>query len=95
MVGEGLLANWLKDVEFRDVVVPKASDDIGLPWGEKVTTIQAWFRGAYMKDVRLTLQAFEGNYMIGTAIKQNPQAVVINPSYTQIDLDKDFAGYMP
>lgn len=73
MKGEALMAPWLKDLEFRNVQVPlpngqmlntsARTDD----WGQTCSDIEIWFHGQRVTDVRLEIQAFRDDYMIGTA----------------------------
>ena len=73
MTGEALLASWLKDLEFRNVQVPSpagqmhASGQIGGDWGQTCGSVEIWFYGQRVTDVRLEIQAFRDDYMIATA----------------------------
>ncbi|KAI4210973.1 MAG: hypothetical protein LQ351_006200 [Letrouitia transgressa] len=76
MTGEALMAPWLQQMEFRNVVDPmpagqsslsadgRANDD----WGEIYTDFEIWHCGTQVEDVRMELQAFRGDYMIATAV---------------------------
>lgn len=85
LVGEGLLADWLKDVEFRNVRVPFPADgarDGSHIWGETIRGIEVWIREEKVPHVELVLQAFENEYMIGTAIERlRPDAMARDPCY--------------
>ena len=96
LVGEGLLAKWMKDVEFRGVRIPRPATATwskaakGEPWGERVTGIEVWVGGRLVEDVEMVLQAFEETYMIGTAIKRTTEsAAAIVPTFRILDLEKD------
>jgi len=91
MVGEGLLAKWLKHVEFRHVRCPQAvAPKRGAQrWGDMVTGVEVWVRGQRRDDVILTLQAFEENYIIGTAIQQPQGVMIMSPEFAILDLETD------
>ena len=78
MTGEALLADYLTDLEFRDVQVPAAASVLAgtrsaeetsnpSPWGETISSIKVYRAGVFLPDVRIELQSFEEGYMIGTA----------------------------
>lgn len=71
--GEGLLAKWIKEVEFRNVRAPT----VGTParcsthgsWGGRVADVEVWDHGKRLEDVKMEIQSFEENYMISVAAK--------------------------
>ncbi|KAI9706435.1 MAG: hypothetical protein M1836_003441 [Candelina mexicana] len=70
MTGEALLADWLRDLEFRNVRAPwpaTASGTVANRWGETVKDVEIWFEGKRIKNVRIELQAFEEDYLVATA----------------------------
>ncbi len=73
MTGEALLAPWLKDLEFRSVLVPLPAAQIPHSaqktgdWGQTCDEIEIWFHGERVTDVKLEIQAFREDYMIATA----------------------------
>ena len=72
MTGEALLAPWLKDLEFRDVTVPLAASQLSEtspngPFGQICNDVEIWFRGSRVMDVKMELQAYNEDYMIGIA----------------------------
>ncbi|PGH13396.1 hypothetical protein AJ79_03675 [Helicocarpus griseus UAMH5409] len=71
MTGEALLAPWLRDLEFRDVVIPSppsssASLSSGA-WGVPETGVKAVLYGREVADVRLEVVAFGEDYIFATA----------------------------
>ncbi|OJD20335.1 hypothetical protein ACJ73_08332 [Blastomyces percursus] len=74
MTGEALLAPWLRDLEFRDVVVPtpptsspSTSTPTSLQWGVPETGIGATLYGRDVSEVRLEVVAFGNDYIFATA----------------------------
>ncbi|PGH08948.1 4'-phosphopantetheinyl transferase [Blastomyces parvus] len=74
MTGEALLAPWLRDLEFRDVVVPtppalspSAAADACLQWGVPETGVRAMLYGREVPEVRLEVVAFGNDYIFATA----------------------------
>lgn len=94
LAGEALLAPWLKQLEFRNVKSPTAGTVARCSthgtWGEKVTDVDVLLHGKAVKDVRMTIQAFEEQYMIATAIRGQPDLDM--PSFTNLNLDSDVLG---
>lgn len=71
MIGEGLLAPWLRELEFKNVVIPPRTNDYINPWvvtAEKDTENL----GVLFKDkdishtMRTTLEAFEESFVVAT-----------------------------
>lgn len=73
MTGEALLAPWLKNLEFRSVLVPLPASQIPHgdqktgDWGQICNGVEIWFHGERVTDVILEIQAFREDYMIATA----------------------------
>lgn len=65
MTGEALLAPWLKDLEFRNVKVPEPAQ--AGQFGKICGQVEICFRGARVTDVKMELQAYGEDYMIGSA----------------------------
>ncbi len=78
MTGDALLADWLKEVAFRNVRAPRTKRTMGMgeeegegeKWGEVVRDVQIYLRGELVQDVSMELQAFEENYMVATAVSR-------------------------
>ena len=64
MTGKGLLEDWLKELEFRNVKVPAVA--VEGEWGEICSHVEIWFSGEMIKGVSLEIQAFREDYMIAT-----------------------------
>ena len=62
MTGEALMADWLRDLEFRKVRVPNA-DPRG-KWGEVCNDMEIWFKGEQLDDMRLEVRAYREDYLI-------------------------------
>ncbi|KAF2138970.1 uncharacterized protein K452DRAFT_290072 [Aplosporella prunicola CBS 121167] len=74
LTGEAMLAGWLREVEFRNVRAPRAAAAPNSPWGEKVQDIHVYRQGALVADVKLSIQAFEADYMVAVAVRGVPEA---------------------
>jgi 4'-phosphopantetheinyl transferase len=68
MTGEALLAKWLRELEFTDVVAP-APTAPGTEWSEPYAGVQTWLYGKKVEDVRVELVAFESDYLVATAAR--------------------------
>lgn len=86
------MASWLKDLEFRNVLVPlpisqmhHGSDAIG-EWGQTCNEIEIWFHGSRLNNVKLEIQAFKGDYMIATA---SSAIDVPHGVSTELDVERD------
>jgi len=100
MTGEALLANWLRDLEFRNVRPPspsRATDNGGAgAWGETVKGFEIYRRGERVQGVKVELQAFEEGYMIATSVSvlqyQSVNANIAGKqfeNFEQLDLERD------
>ncbi|KAI4103330.1 MAG: hypothetical protein L6R37_003891 [Teloschistes peruensis] len=91
MTGEALMAPWLQDMDFRNVQVPRAASTLPIgqsndDWGEIVSDIEIWRSGKRVRGVRLELQAFRDDYLIGTAASK--LELPFSP-YQLLDLERD------
>ncbi|KAI5209615.1 putative phosphopantetheinyl transferase [Aureobasidium subglaciale] len=95
LAGEALLAPWLKELEFQNVKSPKpgtvARCSTYGTWGEKVSDVEVILHGSKVEDVKMTLQAFEENFMLATAVQglQDMEA----PPFTKLDLENDVLAF--
>lgn len=67
MTGEALLASWLRELEFTDVVAPVPTP--GSAWSSPYSGVRTWLYGKEVKDVRIEVVAFEQDYIIATAAR--------------------------
>ncbi|KAL8944503.1 MAG: hypothetical protein Q9216_000413 [Gyalolechia sp. 2 TL-2023] len=91
MTGEALMAPWLQDMEFRNVQVPRANSELSTmetnnDWGEICSDVEIWRDGKRLKHVKLELQAFRDDYMIGTAVSTLDASFL---PYKLLDLRRD------
>lgn len=70
MTGEALLAPWLRELEFTNVVAPSpVASDSASKWSEPYKGVETWLYGKRVEDVRIELVAFETDYMVATAAR--------------------------
>jgi 4'-phosphopantetheinyl transferase len=73
LTGEALLAEWLKDLEFRGFRPPRPTAGWDVPAreeeGEVVRDIEIWFKGARVEDVNISLRSMGEDFMIATAVR--------------------------
>ena len=72
MSGEALVAPWIQELEFRNVKAPPplsrtTSTYNAGPWGQTYSGVEIWLHGIQIRNVRLELQAYGEDYLIGTA----------------------------
>ncbi|KAG9563354.1 putative phosphopantetheinyl transferase, partial [Aureobasidium melanogenum] len=95
LAGEALLAPWLKELEFQNVRSPKpgtvARCSTHGTWGEKVSDVEVVLHGEKVDNVKMTLQAFEENFMLATAV-QGLQGLEA-PPLTKLDLESDVIAF--
>uniref|UniRef100_A0A220NKK6 holo-[acyl-carrier-protein] synthase n=1 Tax=Aureobasidium pullulans TaxID=5580 RepID=A0A220NKK6_AURPU len=95
LAGEALLAPWLKELEFQNLKSPKpgtvARCSTHGTWGEKLSDVEVVLHGTKVDDVKMTLQAFEENFMLATAVQglQHLEA----PPFAKLDLENDVLGF--
>ena len=76
LTGEALLADWLRDLEFRGVRAPRAAaatagtekNDGDEVWGEVVRDVQVWRGNQRLTNVTMEICAFERDYIIASAM---------------------------
>lgn len=95
--GEALLADWLKETEFRNVTVPPpASSKVDVAGSDTLmkSTIEVWFRGKKQEDVGMFLKPFEDNYLIATAAKKVEKSKFAGlPPMKVLDLENDILPF--
>ncbi|KAI9837832.1 MAG: hypothetical protein M1819_006766 [Sarea resinae] len=105
MQGEALLADWLQELEFRDVRAPRpsppSSSTLGKDaWGEVVSDFSIWRAGKKVEGVKMELCAFEERFMIATAVASMPSTSTSTastnmsfPPFQVLDVEKDIYPY--
>ncbi|KAL4958589.1 hypothetical protein BDW69DRAFT_153905 [Aspergillus filifer] len=68
MTGEALLAPWLRELEFGNVVAPAKESGEGV-FGEPYKGVKTTLRGDVMDDVRVEVVALEDDYLFATAAR--------------------------
>jgi 4'-phosphopantetheinyl transferase len=93
--GEALLADWLKETEFRNVVAPKSiKQGQDNEQSARNGQIEVWRNGKKEESVEMILQAFEENYLIATAIKKSPGSGFAGlPEMKLIDIEDDIMPF--
>ena len=91
MTGEALMAPWLQDMEFRNVQVPRSANELSDstpedPWGETFDGVEIWRNGVRVLGVKIELQAFRDEYLLGVAISRLDLPLF---PYKVIDLQRD------
>lgn len=70
MTGEALLAPWLRELEFTNVLAPSpVADEETDKWSDPYTGVQTWLYGKRVEDVRVELVSFETDYLVATAAR--------------------------
>ncbi|KAH6628259.1 hypothetical protein F5144DRAFT_300970 [Chaetomium tenue] len=73
LTGEALLAEWLKELEFRGFRPPAPTAWWDVPGreedGEVVRDIEIWFKKRRVEDVNMCLRSMGEDYMIATAVR--------------------------
>ena len=95
MTGEAMMAPWLKDLEFRNVMVPESSSESqnqghGQKPGQVTSEFGIFLHGVRVTGVKMELQAFGQDYMVATAVS-NVKAQL--PPFKEINLERDLVPY--
>ena len=95
MTGEALLAEWLRELEFRAFATPKATNGIvdkeSLIAGEVVTEFEVYFKERKVNDVAMELRAFGLDYMVASAARPkegNPNDVIFE-GFLELDFERE------
>lgn len=94
MVGEGLLAPWLRELEFRDVPVPERGDSSNGSWvlmsSEDTRRLGILFRNKNIAhSMQTTLEAFEETFLVATMTRGVMDQPTDGPRWERIDLFGD------
>ena len=73
LTGEALLAEWLRELEFRDCGPPRPTAAWEVPAdeaaGELLRPTEVWFKGRRVEDVKVCLGSVGPGFMIATAVR--------------------------
>ncbi|RDW90509.1 4'-phosphopantetheinyl transferase family protein [Aspergillus mulundensis] len=72
MTGEALLAPWLRELEFSNVIAPAAvaeSGEVVDQFGEPYTGVKTALYKDVVQDVRIEVAALDGDYLFATAAR--------------------------
>lgn len=95
MVGEGLLAPWLKELEYRDVPVPsrpetKAEHQWTILPDDHMSRLGVLFRNrSIAHTMHITLEAFENTFLVATMTRGVVDEPRNEPRWTKVDLFGD------
>jgi len=91
MVGEGLMADWLKELEFFNVNAPAA---VGIEQWTPSAKVERYmatlFQGSMLEDVEMALVSYEEDFLIATStrgIGQEANDAVAH--WTKLDIERD------
>ncbi|KAJ5170790.1 4'-phosphopantetheinyl transferase [Penicillium coprophilum] len=107
MTGDGLLATWIKDLEFTNVVPPEPVQKLEFPsrpltpdtlivpsvqnWGRPYSDIKISIGGIPNHSVRVQLVSFESDYIVATAAS-GPNIGTVTRQVVVIDSGHDLPG---
>lgn len=106
MTGEALLAPWLRELEFTDVVAPVpapaagpwSGSGSGSGWSTPYTGVRTWLYGREVEDVRVEVVAFEEEYIVATAARGGGIGAGSHGAddpwqrLERVDIERDIAG---
>lgn len=108
MTGEALLAPWLRELEFTNVIAPeprtRTEQESLSPWSQPYTGVKTWFHGKMVEDVRIEVVAFGPEYLVAIAARGDGLGAGscalggglegVDPwrSLEKIDIEKDIAS---
>lgn len=69
MTGEGLVAPWVKDLEFLNVRTPQHANELNLEseYGEAIGDVEIYLYSKRVHDVKLEVQAFRDGFLVVAA----------------------------
>lgn len=95
--GEALLANWIKELEFKGVRAPNAGTVARCSthgtWGERVGDTEVWLKQKRLDDVRIEIRAFEENFMIGVAVKPSELLPDVLTGFESLHVEEDVMAF--
>ena len=98
MTGEALLAPWLRDLEFLDVIAPEPPKGGENGFGEPYKGTRILMHGKEVTDVRMEVVALGNGYLIATAARgkgvgkrKDGDEVDLWEPFREIDIERDIA----
>ncbi|KAL4864472.1 hypothetical protein BDV12DRAFT_176149 [Aspergillus spectabilis] len=96
MTGEALLAPWLRELEFSNVIAPAAKSGQG-KFGEPYTGVRTTLNKQLVEDVRVEVVALEGDYLFATAARGGELGTGSRPGdgedvwkqFEKLDIERD------
>lgn len=67
MTGEALLATWLREPEFREVVAP--GKGVAGGWGEGWKGVEVWIRGERVSNVEVEVRGLGEDYIVASVVE--------------------------
>ncbi|KAI9743480.1 MAG: hypothetical protein M1818_002793 [Claussenomyces sp. TS43310] len=96
MTGEALLADWLRNLEFRNWRAPasrqQAGEEESLATGEVIGDFEIYLGEKRVDRVAVELRAIGQAYMIASAVRcrdTTAAEAVVFPGYDELDVEKD------
>lgn len=97
MDGEALLANWIRELEFKGVRAPTAGTVARCSthgtWGERVNGTEIWLKRRKLNDVKMEIIAFEENYMISVAVKPANRLPEVLTGFEMLHFESDVMDF--
>jgi 4'-phosphopantetheinyl transferase len=98
MDGEALLANWIRELEFKNVKAPRPGtvarcSTLGT-WGERVGDVEVWFKRQRLDNLRMEIQAFEEDYMFSVAAKTDKVLPDVLTGFIGLHLEHDVMDFV-
>jgi 4'-phosphopantetheinyl transferase len=95
--GEALLAEWIKELQFRNVRAPRPGtvarcSTLG-SWGERVGDAEVWLKKKRLEDVRMEIQAFEEDYMLSAAARPRELLPDALTGFQALHMENDIMDY--
>ncbi|KAL4917216.1 hypothetical protein BDW62DRAFT_184393 [Aspergillus aurantiobrunneus] len=97
MTGEALLASWLRELEFSNVIAPAPAAETGEGiFGEPYTGVKTTLNKNNVDDVRIEVVALESNYLFATAARGGSIGAGSRPDESEArSEDQDQDPWMP
>lgn len=87
MTGEALLATWLREAEFREVVAP--GKGVAGGWGQGWKGVEVWIRGERVSNVEIEVRGLGEDYIVASVVEGWERDGVGWVPFEEVELERD------
>ncbi|MCJ1290505.1 hypothetical protein MMC34_002044 [Xylographa carneopallida] len=86
MSGEALVAPWLKELEFRNVKIPRKVQEN--TWGNTIRDVEVWLHSQRIENVGVELEALGEDYIVATIVERVSESEEF-AAFENVDVERE------